>query len=157
MISINGEAPATDDAAFQAYAESLPVPYLARVVNGQGMSVAAMQARTLGQVLQTHSVDEAQFRVNVSQTSRTGGDFQWAGTKGQRPRGNTVLNRYVNRLLRAAHTQGHVAETFFQVQQLMTEPQAPMQPTMVWEALRHGGHRASTHSGSVSPSESQDD
>ena len=117
-------------------------------IYGQGMAVAALQAQALGQTLNDHPSSTAEFgrvyykrsaaALSVPWQFAAGGDFQWPGTTGARPRGIGVSNRYAARITRAGHRNGKVADRFFLVQQLLAPPAALMSPSMMWNAWRFG-------------------
>ena len=117
-------------------------------IYGQGMAVAALQAQALGQTLNDHPSSTAEFGrayykrsaavLGVPWQFAAGGDFQWPGTTGARPRGIGVSNRYAARITRAGHRNGKVADQFFLVQQLLTPPTTLMSPSMMWNAWRFG-------------------
>jgi hypothetical protein len=117
-------------------------------IYGQGMTVAALQAQALGRTLHDHPSSTAEFgrryykrsaaALSVPWQFAAGGDFQWPGTSGARPRAIAVSNRYAARLTRAGHRNGKVADGFFLVQQLLAPPTALMSPSMMWNAWRFG-------------------
>lgn len=112
-------------------------------VYGQGMSVAALQAQALCQVLSdgAHDLEARYFRaaaraVDTAWALAAGGDRQLApggphGTLVQRLRA-----RWVRRVLRAGHHDAHVAAAFVRVARLIAPPATLLQPSIVWRVLR---------------------
>lgn len=115
-------------------------------VYGQGMSVAALQAEALGEVLATRGLDDprlpADFHrraakiVDIPWSIAAGADFLHPQTTGPKPPGTDVLNRYVREVVRASHTSLPVAEELMQVQSLKQPPSSLMRPRMFVTVLR---------------------
>jgi 2-polyprenyl-6-methoxyphenol hydroxylase-like FAD-dependent oxidoreductase len=114
-------------------------------IYGQGMSSAARQAAALGEVAyavgllsgelprrfhrKAARVVDAPWRIAV------GGDFGHPSTVGPRPPGTDQLNRYVHRVVRAAHVSVPVARSFNRVLQLSDPPGALLRPATVVRVL----------------------
>ncbi len=120
-------------------------------IYGQGMSSAALQAESLGAVLDAHSTVDADLTAAIHKGAAkavsnawrvsTGGDFALPQTTGKRPPGTKFLNWYVARAARASHSQPAVAKAISLVGHLVNPPQSMMSPAIAWRVLRHGGAR----------------
>ena len=113
-------------------------------IYGQGMSVAALEALALHHTLAEHDdtdlasafyartgsiVDDA-WNISV------GGDFQFAETRGPKPSGTAVVNRYLSRLHRRAHTDAELADAFSRVVVMEQPPRTLFHPRVAWRVLR---------------------
>lgn len=70
--------------------------------------------------------------------SATGADFIYDKTQGRRPLGAGLVNRYLERVTRAAAVDEEVNAAFTDVQQLLASPQTLFRPHVAARALRHG-------------------
>ncbi|QGG94382.1 FAD-dependent oxidoreductase [Actinomarinicola tropica] len=109
---------------------------------GQGMSVAALQARTLRRELvergrSTVAAARAVARV-VEDAWRmsSAADLAMPGVVGRRTRADAVMGRYVARVQRAAATDPSVARAFMRVAGLVDRPTALLRPAVVATVLR---------------------
>ncbi|WP_137994195.1 FAD-dependent oxidoreductase [Streptomyces vilmorinianum] len=117
-------------------------------IYGQGMTSAAQQATVLGACLDhTGRVDRHFARRYFRAAARTvavpwsiavGGDFAYAGTTGKKPPGTDVLNRYVDRVTRAAQHDDTVTRRFNEVAGLARRPEWLLAPAFVLRVLRSG-------------------
>ncbi|WP_280141153.1 FAD-dependent oxidoreductase [Halogranum amylolyticum] len=123
-------------------------------IYGQGMSVAALEAVLLHDVLATGGRVDAGLRffdrtmelVDIAWTMAVGADFGFPETRGQKPRGTTFFNWYLNRLLRTAHSDGALTDAFVQVLMLERPPTTLLRPSVVWRVLKpSGGVRQALH------------
>ncbi len=113
-------------------------------IYGQGMSVAALEALQLHHTLAeggTEAIgprffDRIETPVDVPWNTAVGGDFAFAETTGPKPRGTDVLNWYVGRLTRKAHTDGRLRDAFFRVFTLERGPESLFRPGVLWRVLR---------------------
>lgn len=113
-------------------------------VYGQGMSVAALQALGLHHALAEHELDDLArpfYRrvagiIDGAWNIAAGGDFTFPQTRGDKPRGADVVNRYITRLQRRAHHNSELAETFRKVSVMEQPPTAVFRPRTVWQVLR---------------------
>ena len=118
---------------------------------GQGMSSALLQAAALGKAIDRHGGGASLPRPYARTAAKivanpwltaTGADFVYATTAGERPPGNALVNRYVERVTRAAAVDETVNEAFTGVQQLLTAPPTLFRPGVVVGTLLHGArHR----------------
>jgi len=119
-------------------------------VYGQGMSVAAIEAKTLDTCLR-----ERQSRKGNHQTTSfphrfqkaiakeiktpwvlsTGEDLRYPGTEGRRSLGTRFFNWYMRRVIGLTATHPQVAEAFFQVYHLLKPLTALFEPRIVWAVL----------------------
>jgi len=67
-----------------------------------------------------------------------GGDFQFPPAEGSKPPGADVVNRYINRLYRKAHTDGELSDAFNQVVVMRQPPTSLFRPKVAWRTLRPG-------------------
>jgi 2-polyprenyl-6-methoxyphenol hydroxylase-like FAD-dependent oxidoreductase len=114
---------------------------------GQGMAAAALQAEALGKALDEVGAGPGLSRKYARAAARicdnpwtiaTGADFAYAETKGRRAPGQALLNRYVDRVTRAAAADERVNRAFSEVQQLLAPPPALFRPSVLSRALRYG-------------------
>ena len=115
-------------------------------IYGQGMSTAALEALQLHHALAeggTEAIgprffDRIESTVDVPWNTAVGGDFEFTQTTGPKPRGTDVLNWYVGRLTRKAHTDGTLRDAFFRVFTLERQPESLFRPGVLWRVLRPG-------------------
>jgi 2-polyprenyl-6-methoxyphenol hydroxylase-like FAD-dependent oxidoreductase len=115
-------------------------------IYGQGMTAAALQAEALGRALdRVGRVDRtfarSYFRaaariVNAPWSIAVGGDFAYDGTRGKKPAGTDVLNRYFDRLIDAGRCDDAVVVRLNEVLALARGPQALLAPSFVLRVLR---------------------
>jgi 2-polyprenyl-6-methoxyphenol hydroxylase-like FAD-dependent oxidoreductase len=110
---------------------------------GQGMTVAALQARALRDCLRQGTNDLARryFRaaakpIGVAWQFAVGGDLSLPEVKGRRPLAVRLSNKYVDRLQSVAETDIAVAEQFTRVIGLLDPPSTLLQPRMLFRAAR---------------------
>lgn len=109
---------------------------------GQGMSVAALQARTLRRQLVERgrsSVAAARAVARVVDDAwrmSSGADLTIPGVQGRRTRADAVMGRYVARVQRAAATDPSVARAFMRVAGLVDRPTALLRPAVVATVMR---------------------
>ncbi len=123
-------------------------------VYGQGMSVAALEALLLHHTLAEHGSEDGLARrfyarsawlVEDAWNLAAGGDFQFPQTQGDKPPGTDLINRYVHRLQRKAHTDGQLNDAFGRVASMEHRPTSLFRPRVAWRVLRPGrGDRATT-------------
>jgi 2-polyprenyl-6-methoxyphenol hydroxylase-like FAD-dependent oxidoreductase len=114
-------------------------------IYGQGMTSAAQQAQALGRALDRHGAVNRAFAkryfraasriVAVPWSVAVGGDFAYPGTKGKKPFATDVLNRYMDRVIRAGQHDDHVVIRFNEVAALVRSPQALLAPSFVLRVL----------------------
>lgn len=116
-------------------------------IYGQGMTSALLQAEALGAAVDRHGNGPGLTRAASRSVARvadgpwttaTGADFIYAATAGRRPPGNASVNRYVERVTRAAAVDESVNRAFTAVQQLLAAPQSLFGPAVMTRVLRHG-------------------
>ena len=130
-------------------------------IYGQGMTVAAMAAVTLGETLDRHGrVTAAAARDYYRAAARliavpwrfaVGNDFAYPETAGPRPRGVALTNWYARRLALATHSSPELTDLYLRVQQLLAPPTALLRPTVVARVWRFGGRRAGQPSPDITP------
>lgn len=112
-------------------------------VYGQGMTVAALEAIVLRDLLRRGSApDPLRFFKDISAVIDSpwdisaGGDLAFPGVVGARTLKVRVGNAYMSRLHKAATRDAAVTEAFFRVAGLVDPPQALMRPGLVLRVLR---------------------
>lgn len=113
-------------------------------IHGQGMSVAALEAVELHHALAAVGLealprrffDRIEGTVDIAWKMAVGGDHRFPGTEGPKPAGTHLLNRYLSRLLRKAHTDGELFDAFFRVQMMEKPPTSLLRPGIAWRVLR---------------------
>jgi 2-polyprenyl-6-methoxyphenol hydroxylase-like FAD-dependent oxidoreductase len=110
---------------------------------GQGMSVAAMHATALRDVLEQGGQDLARsfFRttariINTPWRLAVGGDLRFAEVEGQRNPMQLLINRYLDRFHQAAQHDPELVSAFGKVVSLLAPPASLLQPRLVWRVLR---------------------
>jgi 2-polyprenyl-6-methoxyphenol hydroxylase-like FAD-dependent oxidoreductase len=109
---------------------------------GQGMSVAATEAKALDDSLES-GVDGLASRfyaraskiVDIPWLIATGEDLRYPQVEGTRPPGSSVLNRYLERVHAAASDDHMVCRKFFDVLNLLAPPSSLMAPQVAWRVL----------------------
>lgn len=109
---------------------------------GQGMSVAALEALALHHVLAagvddlaTRLFERAAGIVDDAWRIAVGADFEFPQTTGPKPSGVGLVNRYLARLNRRAHTDGTLAEAFARVLSMERRPTSLFRPKVLWRVL----------------------
>lgn len=111
---------------------------------GQGMSSAALQAMALGDALDRHGNSAKMPRAFARRAAKVvdnpwkiaaGADFGYPQTTGDKPAGTDVMNRYIDRVLRACSIDHTVNRKMGEVQQLLVPPEALLRPGIVIRAL----------------------
>jgi hypothetical protein len=117
-------------------------------VYGQGMSVAAIEARTLREHLKLGGPPQpGRFLVDVSRVIdvpweiSAGGDLDFPGVEGRRTMKVRVGNAYIARLQYAATKDARVTDGYMRVAGLIDPPQALIRPGMMLRVLRHAMRR----------------
>jgi 2-polyprenyl-6-methoxyphenol hydroxylase-like FAD-dependent oxidoreductase len=110
---------------------------------GQGMTVAALEARVLGTCL-ADGVDRLAPRF-FARTARiidtpwriaVGGDLRYPEVEGARGPMVRFINWYLGRLHRAGWRDPEVAKAFQRVANLVAEPSSLLRPRIAWRVLR---------------------
>jgi 2-polyprenyl-6-methoxyphenol hydroxylase-like FAD-dependent oxidoreductase len=114
-------------------------------IYAQGMTSAAQQAAALGRALDRHGAPSRAFAnqyfraaariVNIPWSIAVGGDFAYPDTKGKKPFGTDILNRYMDRVIQAGQVDDDVVIRFNEVIALIRSPQALLAPTFVLRVL----------------------
>lgn len=113
-------------------------------IYGQGMSVAALEALVLHDTLGTADEDDlagAFFDriepiVDQAWSIAVGGDFAFPQTTGPKPRGTDLVNRYLDRLVRRAHSDPALREALYHVFNLEWPPESLFRPGILWRVLK---------------------
>jgi len=111
-------------------------------IYGQGMSVAATEARALEESL-AGSLDDLASRfyararkiIDIPWLVATGEDLRFPQVEGQRPPGSGVVNRYLERVHAVASEDPAVCRKFFDVLNLLAAPTSLMAPSVAWRVL----------------------
>jgi 2-polyprenyl-6-methoxyphenol hydroxylase-like FAD-dependent oxidoreductase len=117
---------------------------------GQGMSVAAKEARILAQMLRTEARHGNQALrgfplrflkaiakvIDVPWSLATGEGCRYPQAEGTRPFGVAFLQWYVAQLFALSATRADVYGPFMQVLNLLKDPPALFAPTIVWQVLK---------------------
>ncbi len=114
-------------------------------IYGQGMTSAAQQAQALGDGLDRHGAVSRAFAkryfraasriVGVPWSMAVGGDFAYPDTRGKKPFGTDILNRYMDRVIRAGQIDDRVVIRFNEVAALVRSPQTLLAPAFVLRVL----------------------
>jgi 2-polyprenyl-6-methoxyphenol hydroxylase-like FAD-dependent oxidoreductase len=111
-------------------------------VYGQGMSVAATQARALDDVLAGGTdclwqrfYARARRIIDTPWLVATGEDLRYPQVEGRRPLGSRLVNRYLERVHAVASQDPVVCRRFFDVLNLLAPPLSLMSPPTAWRVL----------------------
>lgn len=119
---------------------------------GQGMTVAALQAVKLGEMLRTqkqkratlaepglayHFQKQAAQIVNNPWMITTGEDLRFAKAEGPRPFSLSIMHRYLAQVFEVAHYNPTVAKQFLQVMTFLKEPPALFHPAVLLPVAHH--------------------
>ncbi len=111
-------------------------------IYGQGMSVAATEARALEDCLAggleglaRRFYDRARSIVDIPWLIATGEDLRFPQVEGPRPFGSAIVNRYLNRMHAVASQDPFVCRRFFDVLNLLAPPASLMSPGVGWRVL----------------------
>ena len=113
-------------------------------IYGQGMSVAALEAVHLHHALVEDRGDGLALRffdrikpvVNDAWKVAVGADFRFPETTGPKPAGTDLLNRYLVRYTRKAHTNGSLTDAFIRVMIMERRPTSLLHPRFMWHVLK---------------------
>jgi hypothetical protein len=111
---------------------------------GQGMSVAALEAVALRDLLRRGPVDpKAYYRKahaleDVAWKISTSGDLRFDAVEGKRTPDMKFMNGYLDRLTLAARTDPVLAHQFLRVASFIDPPTAFFRPSVVMRVLRRG-------------------
>jgi 2-polyprenyl-6-methoxyphenol hydroxylase-like FAD-dependent oxidoreductase len=111
-------------------------------IYGQGMSVAATEAKALDESLATGVAGlakrfyaRARKIIDIPWLIATGEDFRFPQVEGKRPPGLWLVNRYLERVHGAASDDAAVCRKFFDVLNLLAAPGSLMSPGVAWRVL----------------------
>ncbi|GAB7017329.1 FAD-dependent oxidoreductase [Halostagnicola bangensis] len=112
-------------------------------VNGQGMSVAALEALALHHVLARGGRDGMAHRffeaasdvVDIAWDLTIGADLEFPQTEGSLPRRTAIFDWYLNRLTRRAHTDVWLSNRMWTVFMLEQPPSVLFRPRVIWREL----------------------
>lgn len=112
-------------------------------IYGQGMSVAALEAEALGAVVADGraGIGLRFFRaasriVDTPWTTAVGNDLRMPEAVGTRSVAGNVVNAYVAKLQRAAHTDAVLALCFMRITNLLAHPASMFAPSVVWRVVK---------------------
>jgi 2-polyprenyl-6-methoxyphenol hydroxylase-like FAD-dependent oxidoreductase len=114
-------------------------------VYAQGMTVAALESRTLAQQLRKTSVpqphdffQEIARQIDSPWEFAAIADLGYAGVEGPRTAKVRMINAYIARLQRAAVHDASLTNAFMRVAGLIDKPTALLTPDKILRVLRHG-------------------
>jgi 2-polyprenyl-6-methoxyphenol hydroxylase-like FAD-dependent oxidoreductase len=122
---------------------------------GQGMSVAALEAVALRDLLfrgpldvraffkQAHRIEDVAWKIS------TGGDLRFPAVEGRRTPDMKLLNRYLDRLTLAARTDPVLAAQFLRVAGFVDRPESFFKPAIIRRVVR--GSRAAKRTAAAAP------
>ncbi|NEO87535.1 MAG: 2-polyprenyl-6-methoxyphenol hydroxylase-like oxidoreductase [Spirulina sp. SIO3F2] len=117
---------------------------------GQGMTAAALGARTLADCLARHpqapnQAFSQQFQRHLAKTLKTpwstsiGQDLSWGQAEGKRPERPSWLakqmNYYIDRVAQVAHSDPQVCRELIGISHLTTSPSAIFHPRILWKVF----------------------
>jgi 2-polyprenyl-6-methoxyphenol hydroxylase-like FAD-dependent oxidoreductase len=115
-------------------------------IYAQGMTTAAQQARALGRELDragaiNRSLTRGYFKavsktVTMPWSIAVGGDFAYDATKGKKPFGTDLVNRYMDRVVKAGQHDDEVVTRLNETVALLRSPQSLMAPAFMLRVLR---------------------
>jgi 2-polyprenyl-6-methoxyphenol hydroxylase-like FAD-dependent oxidoreductase len=111
-------------------------------IYGQGMSVAALEAKALDEILAAgvHDLtprfyDRAKKIIDIPWLIATAEDLRFPQVEGKRPAGFGLMNRYLERLHAVASEDPVVCRRFFEMLNLHVSPVSLMSPSIAWRVL----------------------
>ncbi|GLZ79409.1 FAD-binding monooxygenase [Actinorhabdospora filicis] len=116
-------------------------------IYGQGMTCGAQEAVALGALLDAGPLDEAAYYREAARIITTpwqfavGADFTYPQTKGERPRGVGLRNRFGRELQFAAQNDPEIRRVYMRVQHLLLPPEVLFKPAMIVKILRAARRR----------------
>jgi 2-polyprenyl-6-methoxyphenol hydroxylase-like FAD-dependent oxidoreductase len=122
-------------------------------IYGQGMSVACLQAIALDEVLRVGTADlarrffaRAASVVDIPWSIAVGNDLRMAETVGPRTAAGKLINWYMTKLHKAAHSDLRCAVAFHRVSNLLAPPPSVMNPRVALRVLARNiaGRRTET-------------
>lgn len=213
LTGMNGDHPPTDATGFEAFARTIPVPELHRVLSqaeplgeavgfrhganrlrhyerlsrhlegvlaigdavyalnpvyGQGMTVAALGAVALDELLgslRRHPADNPtglarRFQRTLAKVNTgpwqmaTGQDLRWpaAGADYKPDPVTRLVQGYFGRVLAAMVENGELAAAFARVQNMLASPASLFHPRIVWQVMRARPSASETNEPTLSPS-----
>jgi 2-polyprenyl-6-methoxyphenol hydroxylase-like FAD-dependent oxidoreductase len=108
---------------------------------GQGMTVAALQAVALRELLDRGPLDARKFfarahRIeDVAWKISTGGDLRFEAVEGRRTTSGKLMNRYLDKLALAARTDPVLSRQFLRVAGFVDGPESFFKPSIVRRVL----------------------
>jgi 2-polyprenyl-6-methoxyphenol hydroxylase-like FAD-dependent oxidoreductase len=112
-------------------------------IYGQGMSIAALQANALSQVLREGGSDiarrffkQASAVIDNPWNIAVGADLRMPETKGPRSTAGSIINWYIANVHKQAQTDPVAAVAFSRVAQLLDPPTNLMRPAMIIRVIR---------------------
>jgi 2-polyprenyl-6-methoxyphenol hydroxylase-like FAD-dependent oxidoreductase len=113
---------------------------------GQGMTVAALEAQTLGECLQQNSKNlkrlpqnffaKAAQVIDIPWSMAVGEDIRFPEVVGNRTLKTSTLNWYISRIYEATHYDALVYDVFLQVMHMMKSPIVLCNPVFVARVLK---------------------
>lgn len=109
---------------------------------GQGMSVAALEAVALRDLLRRGPLDARAFYKrahrleDVAWKISTGGDLRFPAVEGKRTPDMKLMNAYLDRLAAAARNDVVLAHQFLRVAAFVDRPESFFKPSVVWRVVR---------------------
>lgn len=118
-------------------------------IYGQGMSVAALEARALGDCLAkgeaklaSRFFKQASKIIDIPWSTAVGNDLRFPEIEGPRTVMTKFINWYVGKLHHAAHHDAEVSVAFLKVVNLLAPPPSIMTPGIMWRVWRSNLRRA---------------
>jgi 2-polyprenyl-6-methoxyphenol hydroxylase-like FAD-dependent oxidoreductase len=118
-------------------------------IYGQGMSVAALEAKALDESLvagldglASRFFSRAGQIIDIPWLIATGEDLRFPQVEGKRPLGFRLVNRYIERVHAAASEDPVVCRKFFDVLNLFAPPVSLMSPRIAWRVLARPAPRS---------------
>jgi 2-polyprenyl-6-methoxyphenol hydroxylase-like FAD-dependent oxidoreductase len=112
-------------------------------IYAQGMSVAAVEARALGDCLaggETRLAQrffaQASKIIDIPWSTAVGNDLRFPAIEGPRSPLTNFINWYVGKLHHAAHHDPAVSIAFLKVVNLLAPPPSILRPGVVWRVIR---------------------
>jgi flavin-dependent dehydrogenase len=113
-------------------------------VYGQGISVAALQSLALHRALLDGGTEDLPRRffaragqvVDGAWLMAVGTDFRFPQTRGPKPPGTDLVNRYLARLTRRAQRDHRLADAFFDAMFMTSPATRLLGPATLWRTLR---------------------
>ena len=127
--------PLVEERAFGLWQNDIPAQYRGLTASEITERIARAREALGSRAMAKQYFREAARIVNIPWSIAVGGDFAYPDTKGKKPFGTDVLNRYMDRVIQAGQVDDDVVIRLNEVLSLVRSPQALLAPSFVLRVL----------------------